>query len=103
MSITIGIYDFFSYTVPGLIYLLVAYLALNLFSPIHIDLSSFSDALLWGGLVLLVLLSFLIGHIFDSLSHRLWYRLFYQGGSQERAYDKFTQIDGVKASYNPHQ
>lgn len=103
MSISIGIYDFFSYTVPGMVYLLVAYLAWNLFGPVNVDLSKFNDALLWGGLIMLVLFAFLIGHIFDSVSHRVWYRLYYRSGSQERAYDQFSKIVGVKASFNPHQ
>lgn len=103
MSISIGIYDFFSYTVPGMVYLLVAYSILNLFRPISVDLSNISDAILWGSLVLLLLFSFLMGHIFDSISHRVWYRLFYRGGSQERAYSQFAKIIGVKSSFNPHQ
>lgn len=103
MSITIGIYDFFSYTVPGTVYLLVAYSALNLVRPTNVDLSKFSDAAIWGSLILLVFFSFLMGHIFDSISHRAWYRLFYRGGSQERAYDQFTKIVGVKVFFNPHQ
>src|SRR3989304_1987727 len=103
MSITIGIYDFFSYTVPGMIYLLAAYATLNLFRPININLRGVSDAIVWGSIILLVLLSFLVGHLFDFISHRLWYRLFYRGNSQARAYDKFTKITGVKTSFNPYQ
>jgi len=103
MSITIGIYDFFSYTVPGMIYLVVAYATLNLFRPITVDLHGVSDAIIWGSIILLVLLSFLVGHLFDFISHRLWYRLFYRGNSQARAYEKFTKITGVKAAFNPRE
>lgn len=103
MSITIGIYDFFSYTIPGMIYLVVAYATLNLFLPINVDLHEVSDAIIWGSIFLLVLLSFLVGHLFDFISHRLWYRLFYRSNSQARSYEKFTKITGVKASFNPHE
>lgn len=103
MSISIGIYDFFSYTVPGLIYLLVVYDVFNLFHPIKAEIDKLGDAPLWGGLILLVIFAFLVGHIFDSISHRLWYRLFYRGGSQVRAYNTFLKIIGVNASFNPHQ
>lgn len=103
MPITIGIYDFFSYTVPGLIYLLVVYAGLNLVRPISVEFGKFSDATIWGSLILLVFFSFLVGHVFDSISHRVWYRVFYRGGSQERAYNQFTKIVGVRASFNPHQ
>jgi len=51
MSFTFGLYDFFSYTVPGVLYILVADRLLSFFHLPHLDVNqftaNFSSALIW--------------------------------------------------------
>jgi len=73
MSFTFGLYDFFSYTVPGVLYILVADRLLSFFHLPHLDVNqftaNFSSALIW------VVAAFVVGHLMDSISIRWYYRL----------------------------
>lgn len=71
MSIAFGIYDFFSYTVPGILYILVANQFLSLLklpSIVVNDLNAnIGSALLW------VAVAYVVGQLMDSFSIRLYY------------------------------
>lgn len=71
MSITFGIYDFFSYTVPGVLYILVFNQLLVLLKLPSLDINdlsaNFGSALLW------VIVSYVIGHLMDSFAIKLYY------------------------------
>lgn len=71
MSIAFGIYDFFSYTVPGVLYILVANQLLILLKLPSIDISNlsadFGTALFW------VVVAYVVGQLMDSFSIRLYY------------------------------
>src|SRR5688500_4240619 len=71
MSIAFGIYDFFSYTVPGVLYILVANQFLVLLKLPSIDINNVNanigSALLW------VVISYVVGHLMDSFAIRLYY------------------------------
>jgi len=53
--------------------------------------------------ILLGMLSYLIGHLFDYISHYIWYRRFYPGHSEQRAYSTFTTYTGVTPDFEPRQ
>ena len=71
MSITFGIYDFFSYTVPGVLYILVANRLLMFLQMPHVDVNNLNanigNALLW------VIIAYVVGQLMDSFSIRLYY------------------------------
>ena len=71
MSITFGIYDFFSYTVPGVLYILVVNQFLVMLKLPSIDINSlsanFGSALLW------VIVAYVVGQLMDSFAIRLYY------------------------------
>ena len=100
MSITLGIYDVFSYAIPGIIYLFTLNEGLRLLRLPFVDISQLNNTY---HLILLGLLSYLVGHLFDYISHYIWYRRFYPGKSQERAYSSFKIYSGLKPDFDPHQ
>lgn len=100
MSITLGIYDVFSYAIPGILYLFTFNEALKLLKLPYVDISQLSNVF---HLVLLGLISYLVGHLFDHISHYVWYRRFYPGKSEERAFSRFKTSSGLNPDFEAHQ
>ena len=71
MSIAFGIYDFFSYTVPGVLYILVANQLLLLFKLPGIDINNLNTNI--GSALLWVIVAYVVGQLMDSFSIRLYY------------------------------
>lgn len=70
MAIAFGIYDFFSYTIPGALYILVINRILPFFKLPSLDLKemiNIQSALLW------IIASYVVGHLMDSFAIRLYY------------------------------
>jgi len=79
MSLTIGIYDLFAYTIPGLFYLYVIYEFLNRLEVIRYRFSTIPNLPSGLGLlifVLLVVAAHLLGHLLDIFAHWFVFRLF---------------------------
>ena len=72
MSIRMGIYDFFAYTIPGGLYLLAALYVITRLTPLNIDLmrASIVQALFFA------IASYVIGIVLDPLAKYLWYARF---------------------------
>ena len=87
MSVSIGIFDLYSFMIPGLLYLFVFNEAARVIKISYFDLSLLKDNV-WLGVGILVL-AYITGHILTSLSFRIWFRLFYRHERSERAYNKF--------------
>lgn len=71
MSISLGIYDIYSYMLPGSVYLLIIFRAFGLFDTIQqieFDLAQ---------LIAFLVLSFLAGVLFDPIATRFWYYRFF--------------------------
>ena len=100
MSIALEIYDVFSYTIPGILYLFAFNEGLRLLGQPPVDTSQLKDG---PYLILLVLIAYLVGHLFDYISHGIWYRRFYRGDSEERAYSSFMASSGLKPDFKPKQ
>lgn len=100
MSITLGIYDVFSYAIPGLLYLFAFNEGLKLLNLPSVDITQLDNV---AYLFLIGLLSYLVGHLFDYISHHVWYRRFYPGKSAERAYSSFVNYSDLESDFRPHQ
>jgi len=100
VSITLGIYDVFSYAIPGILYLFTFNETLKLLGLPFIDILQLENGF---HAILLGMLSYLIGHLFDYISHYIWYRRFYPGHSEQRAYSTFTTHTGVTPEFDPRQ
>jgi hypothetical protein len=88
MSITFGIYDFFSYTVPGVLYILVAnHLLFSLGMP-SIDLNTLNTSI--GGALLWVLAAYVVGQLMDSFAVR-WYYLVNKFHAETKALHDFRE------------
>ena len=70
MSITLGVYDLFSFTVPGLLYLYVANEFLKLFGLKHIELQQLNEV---GVAVLMVAIGYILGQILE-MPAKAWRR-----------------------------
>jgi hypothetical protein len=78
MSITIGIYDLFAYTVPGLLYLYVIFEFFRKIGAVEIEFSNIPDISSGIGLLIIALVivaAYLAGHLFDFFALALTSRL----------------------------
>jgi hypothetical protein len=100
MSISVGIYDLFAYTIPGLLYIYVFYeflLELRVFKFGQSNLPALPDGYGLLVFVLLVVSAHLLGHLLDIFAHWFVFRLFkpYKFSERilQRAKDLYTDID----------
>jgi len=91
MSIRVGLYDFFAYTLPGIFYLALIGFWLNTVGLLVIDFSALKDFSL---VVLFAIISvgYITGLLIDPLAYR-WMRLFQNRNrdAAKAAFDEFTQ------------
>ncbi len=74
MSIRIGIYDFFAYTIPGIFYLFILGFWLNISGLVAIDLKTLNNLSL-SSLIVLFGASYIVGLLIDPLAYN-WMRVF---------------------------
>lgn len=72
MAIKLGIYDFFSYLIPGGIVISWFIFVLNRYFALVIGWRNFSIA----ELLVIGVLSYLVGYVVDYITAKTWYRLF---------------------------
>lgn len=77
MAIAIGVYDFFSYMVPGVVYLFVFNELLKLIGWKYLDVYGMAQngqsAFQIFAAVLILIGAFCAGHIFDIIAHDLFF------------------------------
>jgi len=95
MSISLGIYDLFSYAIPGMLYLYIVNEVLKLVDGQYIDVAQLSQS---GNaapsavvIVLLAVGSYVTGHIFEGLRAPLLDRWLYYYGAQDRVLKRIEQ------------
>ena len=91
MSIRVGLYDFFAYTLPGIFYLALLVFWLNTFGLLAVDISipnGFSLVVLF----VIVAAGYITGLLVDPFAYR-WMRLFHirNRDAAKAAFDEFTQ------------
>ncbi len=86
MSITFGFYDFFSYTVPGILYILTIDQFLRSFKFPNININDLGANLVsaFVGLVF----AYVVGHLMEPIAFR-WYLLFNKNGAERKAINQF--------------
>ena len=75
MSITLGIYDFFSYIIPGLLYLYVFNELFRILGWKYIAINSWIQSGQTPSLIFLIpllIVVFIVGHIFDPIAHKFY-------------------------------
>lgn len=91
MSIRLSLYDFFSYTIPGIFYILIFGFWLNAFGAMDIDFSVFGGISL-SALLILIGAGYIVGVLIDPIAYR-WTRLFYSRNrlAAKKAFDEFHE------------
>lgn len=91
MSITLGIYDLFSYLIPGVLYLYVINETLRLFK---VDPTSLMPPMPEGVLYILgLVLAFVTGHIFDLVARWLVFRLIFRDKTSQTVLETIQRRD----------
>jgi hypothetical protein len=92
MSIRVGLYDFFAYTLPGIFYFAIIGFWLNAAGLLEVDFSILKDFSL---VVLFAIISagYITGLLIDPLAYR-WMRLFQSRNrdAAKAAFDEFTKV-----------
>ncbi len=92
MSVRIGIYDFFSYTLPGVFYLLIIAYGLFVFGFIKIDPNALSGFSFYSFLILIGA-GYIAGSLLDPIAYR--WSLFFQSRprvARKFAFDEFHKL-----------
>jgi hypothetical protein len=99
MSIRLSLYDFFSYTIPGIFYLLIIGYWLNAFGVVAIDLSAIGGISL-SALLILIGAGYIVGMLIDPIAYR-WTRLFYSRNraAAKKAFEEFHNQHPWAMSY----
>jgi hypothetical protein len=74
MSIRVGIYDFFAYTIPGSLYLAIVVYGFVVFGLFEFDVSWLSNLSLVQ-IIASSILAYIVGLVVDLIAKQ-WYRLF---------------------------
>ena len=72
----IGIYEFFAYTIPGIVYLCTGAYFLYVFGRIQIDLQALADWSL-ATYALFLLAAYIVGLLMDPVVKKIWYNKFF--------------------------
>lgn len=88
MSINLGFYDFFSYLLPGFVYLYAVNDLLKVLGLKHVDLANFMQAgqePAFGLVALALFAAYIVGHIFDPLSLKFFFQFIFRIRNQNGA------------------
>ena len=91
MSLTVGIYDFFAYTIPGAFYLIIVAYAASAFGLVKIDPAQVNNVSLLGALVLAGF-AFVTGFLMDPLT-RPWASRFRDRDPEDHAFASFVNTN----------
>ncbi len=95
MSVNLGFYDFFSYIIPGLLYLYVINDLLRVLGAKFIDIESWLRAGQAPDLVVflpILLAAYVIGYVFDAIALRFFFRFLYRLFEKESATTKSLNV-----------
>lgn len=102
MSIRIGLYEFFAYTVPGVVYLLIAGFAASIFGLLPITWQALNDLSLTS-LALLVGAGYVVGYLMDYFAYK-WTRLFRPKSTAARSLQVFQRYyPAVETNFTSYQ
>jgi len=92
VSIRVGLYDFFAFTLPGVFYLLIVGYTLTLFQVAPANYSALNDLSI-SSFIVLVGAGYITGQLVDPIAYR-WMRLFFGPNTRQRvwAFNHFQQV-----------
>jgi len=99
MSIRIGIYDFFAFTVPGIFYLLTSTYVGIILGLIKIDFNTLTEVSVLF-VILMALVAYVIGLLLDPIA-RQWYCIFCPKDVYISVFEEFkTKHDNLKIKFD---
>jgi len=93
MSLTIGIYDFFAYTLPGVFYLFIIIYLYKIAGVMRVDFQILNNLSILS-VIAITAVAYILGLIIDPVAKR-WYRLFRKKNASEVVLDRLKEN-------NPH-
>lgn len=90
MSVRIGVYDFFAYTIPGVLYLGIILFALAIFGVVPLTWNSLNDVS-FAGLIFLVGAGYALGMLLDVIAEQ-WSYLFRKRKTPYLMLEKFAHL-----------
>ena len=104
MFIKIGVYDFFSYTIPGIFYFFFGFDILSKLGLIQLQINiEETMTLLFYGIVLLIL-AYVLGILVYPISNRSWMKLFEPKDFQEQIVKEvLSLVPNYEIDLNPDQ
>lgn len=101
MSISLSIYDVFSFTIPGFLYLYTFDILLRTLGYPNLRVASIDFAIYW---LPIVLLAYLTGQLMDFFSNRFWAQFWYRASGVKRAYEGLLAIKpDDKIQFHPRE
>jgi len=98
MSITFGIYDFFSYTVPGFLYIFTINQFLVIMKLPHFSVENISLDI--GFALIGVVSAYVVGGLLNSFAYK-WYLLFYKNRIEQQSLDNIKRnYPGLKVDFD---
>lgn len=98
MPITFGIYDFFSYTVPGVLYILILNELARVFRLPSLEVNQLGTSL--GSAAIWLVLAYVSGHLMDTFAIA-WYSLFNKFSAETKAMHDFKhKNDNLEIRFN---
>lgn len=100
MSVSLGIYDFFAYVIPGILYLFVFNESLRIFEIKFFDITLWIQSGQSFNLLLFIpvlIAAYVIGHIIDPLAYNFYHKFIYRLRHKKKIYEK--QLQYLKEGY----
>lgn len=98
MAFTIGIYDLYAYTIPGILYLYNLSLVLTLFQRqpewAGLDQLKNSEYLVWA--IGIVIAAFVLGHLMASFAHAFCFQVIYPFRRRKQDYEAKMSIESLR-------
>ena len=94
MSISLGIYDFFAYIIPGVLYLFVFNESLRIFGLKFVNITLWVQSGQSSSFLLLIpilIAAYVIGHIIDPLAYNFYHKFIYRLRHKKKIYEKQLQ------------
>jgi len=104
MSIALGIYDVFANIIPGFVYLFVFNKLMMSLGMLPWNVNTTDADMLPYYALAFVGLAYVVGHVMDYISYRLWVRVLYREFSEFKAYRQFHEkYSELGAIFRPEQ
>lgn len=99
MSVSLGIFDIFANAIPGLFYLFVFNEIAKVVGIRSMDFASIDNL---GSIAVVALVAYILGHVMDYFSYRVWDRIFHRRPHWLKGHENFVNLySSLKTKFQP--